>query len=197
MRPTARGARRRPYKSVRNRTSPPLARKKKSGQSRIRRIKNDTQRVREAGAGSRLMYGAEAQALRRCQGARADGTPCRAWAVWNDRAQRCVAHSDRPPPTRRGRGNYWPYAAPSTKPAHYEPCRCVAYGWPHRPGGGLCEWPLEPTYRRTTRAGTHSPYWSRTSRAFRAFIRQHRACERTGRLPRDHVLPPELAKYVA
>lgn len=23
-------------------------------------------------------------------------------------------------------------------------CRCVAYNWPHRPGGGLCWWPRQP-----------------------------------------------------
>ena len=33
--------------------------------------------------------------------------------------------------------------------ANYEPCKCVAYNWPHRPGGGLCNWPDEPEYRLT------------------------------------------------
>ncbi|MGH7179425.1 MAG: hypothetical protein ACREJC_18760, partial [Tepidisphaeraceae bacterium] len=23
-------------------------------------------------------------------------------------------------------------------------CRCTAYPWPHRPGGGLCRWPEAP-----------------------------------------------------
>ncbi len=35
-----------------------------------------------------------------------------------------------------------------------EACRCTAYSWPHRPGGGLCRWPEEPEYRLTTLAGT-------------------------------------------
>ena len=144
-----------------------------------------------------MTYVPEARALRICRGTRADGSACRAWAVWGDEQQLCVAHCGRPRRTRRGIGGYAPFQPPPNTPARYNPCRCVAYAWPHRPGGGLCEWPLEPTYRRTTRAGTHSPYWSRTSRAMRAFGRQFRALERTGRLPRDHVLPPELAKFLA
>jgi hypothetical protein len=34
------------------------------------------------------------------------------------------------------------------------PCRCVAYAWPHRPGGGLCCWPDLPRYKSTVPAGT-------------------------------------------
>lgn len=41
----------------------------------------------------------------------------------------------------------------------YIPCDCIAYDWPHRPGGGICRWPGEPEYYRTTRSGTHS--WPR------------------------------------
>lgn len=38
----------------------------------------------------------------------------------------------------------------------YEPCRCVAYPYPHRPGSGLCEWPNPPRYRSTQCPGVHA-----------------------------------------
>jgi hypothetical protein len=34
-------------------------------------------------------------------------------------------------------------------------CRCIAYQWPHRPGGGLCHWPAAPSHRLTTPPSTH------------------------------------------
>jgi hypothetical protein len=43
--------------------------------------------------------------------------------------------------------------------ARYVPCRCRAYAWPHRPGGGLCRWPEPPLFRCTIPAGSHS--WPR------------------------------------
>lgn len=33
-------------------------------------------------------------------------------------------------------------------------CHCVAYNWPHRPGGGFCRWPEAPAWRCTIPAGT-------------------------------------------
>ncbi|QXD15806.1 hypothetical protein GQ464_002335 [Rhodocaloribacter litoris] len=33
-------------------------------------------------------------------------------------------------------------------------CRCAAYDWPHRPGGGLCRWPDPPRWRYDVPAGT-------------------------------------------
>lgn len=135
------------------------------------------------------MYGPEARALRRCLGTRGDGSPCRAWAVWAGTQQLCVAHSDTPRRTRRGIGSHWPYQAPATTPARYAPCICAAYSWPHRPGGGLCEWPLEPTYRLARAPGQHSFYWSRSSREFKQFVREFRAMSKTGRLPRLTSVP--------
>src|SRR5215475_8044918 len=35
-------------------------------------------------------------------------------------------------------------------------CRCRAYNWPHRAGGGLCRWPDEPSERLTTAWGAKS-----------------------------------------
>lgn len=39
-------------------------------------------------------------------------------------------------------------------------CRCAAYPWPHRPGGGLCRWPDPPT-ERWQRKNNSRPYRKR------------------------------------
>jgi hypothetical protein len=39
-------------------------------------------------------------------------------------------------------------------------CRCAAYPWPHRPGGGLCRWP-EPPLERWEPKGGGRPYRKR------------------------------------
>ncbi len=39
----------------------------------------------------------------------------------------------------------------------YEACRCEAYAWPHRPGGGLCRWPEPPLHRLTIPPSTWRP----------------------------------------
>ena len=84
-----------------------------------------------------MAYSEEARERRRCTATKADGTPCRGWAAWGDPLQRCGGHGGR--------------RTPGARPV----CTCVAYNWPHRPGGELCRWPEEPLYRRTTPAGTH------------------------------------------
>ncbi len=91
-----------------------------------------------------MAYSEATRERRRCTATRTDGTPCKAYAAWGDPGQRCGGH--------RGRST----GRPS--------CRCVAYQWPHRPGGGLCRWPDEPEYRRTTPAGTHGPERNRRRR---------------------------------
>ena len=109
------------------------------------------------------MYSARAVMLRRCVGVRTDGLPCQAWALWDDPQQRCIRHSGCWRPTW---GRPW---RESRVRAAYEPCRCDAYAWPHRPGGGLCRWPEQPDYALTTPAGTHRyprlrvPRWFRES----------------------------------
>ena len=92
-------------------------------------------------------------------------------------------------------GNYWPYAPPPTTPARYQPCDCAAYAWPHRPGGGLCEWPRNPTYRLTTPSGTRGDIrgWGRSPSYLRLLAREMRAFYRTGRLPHDSGLLMALA----
>ena len=58
----------------------------------------------------------------------------------------------------------------SDERTHFEPCACPAYNWPHRPGGGLCRWPDEPTHRLTTPAGTHE--WPRMEPGLRQLARR-------------------------
>jgi hypothetical protein len=101
-----------------------------------------------------MAYSLIAKERRRCASMRKDGQLCRAYALWDDPLQRCLCHAGRHhhgPQKRR-------YSA-SRRPNRYTPCMCAAYNWPHRPGGGLCRWPEEPTCYRNTPAGTHA--WPR------------------------------------
>ena len=100
----------------------------------------------------RMAYSAKAAERRRCRAICRDGTPCRGWAIWGHPEGLCSTHAGR---TRGRRERRW------RPPAHarYEKCRCEAYAWPHRPGGGFCRWPDPPLGKSPTRPGTHS--WPR------------------------------------
>ena len=109
------------------------------------------------------MYGPEAIARRRCTARRKDGEHCRAWSLWDDPRQLCMAHAGRhhtgpmkPILMQTMQERLAKYARQRT---HYRPCTCEAYAWPHRPGSGLCRWPDPPLYRSLTPAGTHD--WPR------------------------------------
>lgn len=84
-----------------------------------------------------MAYSEAARELRRCKGTRKDGEPCRLFAAWGDPAGLCGPHGGR----KRG-------GAPL--------CECIAYQWPHRPGGGLCCWPDPPRFRSLIPVGTHT-----------------------------------------
>lgn len=92
------------------------------------------------------MYTEKVRAARRCKGTTQDGSPCRAYALWG--GDLCVVHA-RPGPRGPLRGGEEP---PPRKSG--PTCSCIAYAWPHRPGGGLCNWPDEPEYHLMTPAGT-------------------------------------------
>ncbi len=91
-----------------------------------------------------MAYSEQARALRRCQAMTTAGEPCQAFAVWRDAASRCQAHGGRVP------GQH------IRERTTYEPCRCIAYPFPHRPASGLCEWPNAPLETLKMSPGTHS-----------------------------------------
>lgn len=95
-----------------------------------------------------MAYSERAKELRRCKATRKDGQPCRAYALWG--GDKCAGHTYK----KHGKGNpKYRYEGMRTKAAA---CTCIAYAWPHRPGGGLCNWPDPPYYRSTIKASTHS-----------------------------------------
>ena len=108
-----------------------------------------------------MAYTEKAKALRRCQAVRADGQPCKAWAIWG--TYRCSAHTYK---TRRT----WPPGRGPNDRGRPIPCTCEAYAWPHKPGGGLCRWPDPPIYRCTTPEHSHDEpriRWRGMALAFR------------------------------
>ena len=115
--------------------------------------------------GGVMAYSPKAQALRRCRAVRKDGQPCRAYAVWDDPRRLCAAHG------RHHTGKMPREFDPRYK-TNNPPCTCQAYAWPHRPGGGLCQWPDVPEYRYTVPAGTKSLFNGDSS--FRALKRSGR-----------------------
>ena len=98
-----------------------------------------------------MAYSERARAIRVCLHVHPDGRRCRAWAVWGDLRQLCMAHAGRHHrgPLARARG--------ASGRTHAAPCTCPAYAWPHRPGGGLCCWPDPPLWRCATPPSTHKP----------------------------------------
>jgi hypothetical protein len=99
-----------------------------------------------------LMYSAKARSLRRCLAVRRDGQPCKAWAMWGVPGQRCISHAG----VRPGRV--------ASERTHAVPCRCAAYAWPHRAGGGWCHWPDPAIVHVAIPPGTHR-YSAGTRRA--------------------------------
>jgi hypothetical protein len=104
-----------------------------------------------------MAYSDEARRRRRCTATTRAGQPCQAWAVWGDSGQRCSNHAG-----RHHTGPLGPGFAPR-RHATYVPCRCQAYGWPHRPAGGACRWPDSPARQHPTPPSTHRwPRWRRS-----------------------------------
>jgi hypothetical protein len=105
-----------------------------------------------------MSYTDRARALRRCTAQRKDGEPCRAYARWGDPRRLCASHGAH----HTGRMPWPPAWATAEGKArertHNPPCKCRAYQWPHRPGGGLCRWPDPPEWVCTIPAGTRA-WW--------------------------------------
>ena len=108
--------------------------------------------------------------LRQCTATKQNGEPCQGWACWDDPLRSCVSHC------RPHRGPTLPGQHRRSEKTRYTPCMCIAYAWPHRPGGGLCRWPDPPLYRSSTPKSTHA--WPRGStrfeREFLARMRRYR-----------------------
>jgi hypothetical protein len=109
-----------------------------------------------------MAYNEHAAVRRHCTATRRDGQPCQGWALWDDTEdgrQVCGIHAGR---HHRGPQRLWNeqcgYVHAPRRHAHYQPCTCLAYDWPHRPGGGLCRWPDPPERRCPTPAGTR--HWA-------------------------------------
>lgn len=89
-----------------------------------------------------MAYSEIAKEMRQCKGVNKDGAPCQAWALWAAPDGMCKEHTS------------WAYA---DNKFPTPTCRCAAYQWPHRPGGGLCRWPDVPAEVCSIPAGTHKP----------------------------------------
>ena len=102
-----------------------------------------------------MAYSAAALARRRCAhvygpGHEREGWRCRAFARWDhagalDGSGLCTAHAGRTRGPDTGRG------VPCFECRTVPKCRCRAYAFPHRPGGGLCRWPDPPAREMQTR----------------------------------------------
>lgn len=88
------------------------------------------------------MYSKNAMEMRRCTATRKDGEPCNNFALWTASDQRCKWHTS----------DEW--AGKTEVSATVVTCHCKAYAWPHRPGGGGCRWPDEPSAISAIAAGT-------------------------------------------
>jgi len=113
-----------------------------------------------------MSYSQQALELRRCRVTRRDGQRCGNFGAWGDPHGRCRAH-----------GGFRPAFAE----AHL--CRCAAYRFPHRPGGGLCGWPSLPRGRCVTAQGQRSTKGKkRKNRRVKRWLRQERAARRLARV---------------
>jgi hypothetical protein len=87
---------------------------------------------------------------RRCLATRKNGSPCRAWAVWNAYEQLCAVHLH---PTRRKPHEMTPTIRKEQARRHAPVCDCPAYDWPHRKYNGLCRGSDKPLGIWPTPAG--------------------------------------------
>src|SRR5215207_11736654 len=137
--------------------------------------------------GVEMTYSPYAEELRRCRATKRDGTPCQAWAVWGEPDGLCVTHSPRHKTgPGSGDGSTRGLRVPKRKRTAYPPCTCLAYEWPHRPGGGICEWPnLNPRWRCTIPQGTRSDFAkymrSRTKAYKRSLKKPYKRSRKRGR----------------
>ena len=132
-----------------------------------------------------LAYTEKARSLRQCVAVKPNGERCRAWARWGDARQLCLVHS--------GGHHTGPMSEAARIGVRTVPlCHCVAYAWPHRPGGGLCRWPDNPEYICATAVGTHRFSRYRGPRA----ARQPKRVIHVGGIPRYRVRSGESGPWI-
>lgn len=131
----------------------------------IWRTRNTTDRYKLTPAcpgrkAERSMYTEKTRTLRQCMAMTRRGVQCRAFALWNNPANRCAVHTY----AHRRRVGLWRY------PWRAEPCSCPAFNFPHRLNSGGCRWPDLPEWTCTTPTGTHR--WPRIRGVTGELIRQ-------------------------
>lgn len=72
-------------------------------------------------------------------------------------------------------------------------CRCAAYPWPHRPGGGLCRWPDPPVECWKRPAGPRRPYRKRYAGLVRQVARANGLHPIRDRAKIEELMPSVLA----
>jgi hypothetical protein len=83
--------------------------------------------------------------------------------MWDHPGQVCLSHSERQHRGTIGARRGFPdYVEKPEFLTNYTTCTCIAYPFPHRPGGGLCKWPDLPERYLNMAPGTHS--WPRLRR---------------------------------
>jgi hypothetical protein len=107
-----------------------------------------------------MAYNEKAKSLRQCEAIKPNGERCRNYSRLDSNV--CVIHLY-PKRKRVVIGRHEPilhFLKRKGKAHHvrqrHNVCRCRAYNWPHRAGGGLCRWPDEPLKRLSTQQGTRS-----------------------------------------
>jgi hypothetical protein len=110
-----------------------------------------------------MAYNERARALRQCHATRKDGQRCQGWAMWPTwdawpqsyatHLQLCGQHAGRGHHGPQRWRTLWQRLNERTPYGNVTPCRCAAYAWPHRPGGGLCRWPDPPARVSSIPAG--------------------------------------------
>lgn len=91
--------------------------------------------------------------LRQCVETTRAGARCKNYAIWGSAEQLCASHFHKkrgPELTREERKD-------RDRQRQRPTCDCAAYAWPHRPGAGLCRWPLDPIEKHLTPAGGIAP----------------------------------------
>lgn len=87
-----------------------------------------------------------------------------------------------------GSVDHHPMGVMGSKPKR-EPCRCPAYSWPHRRGGGRCRWPDPPEAPHPTPAGKNRPTELRSRGSRREVMRYYGLHPIRDRAVLDTILP--------